>query len=140
MGIISQNRITNHLKMYHQYENWELVRESMTISKEPMSNYKASFCTPGTAVQDEKKCPQGASNVPRHINSINHRPTPFGKLEEFSFNKNGNSIVQQYLDLAFKIARGEKGFDKYSLIALAEQHVQQLEQISKDYKLAEEKR
>ena len=125
--------------MYHKYDDWELVRESMTISKEPMSNYKASFCTPGTGVQDEKKCSQGASNVHRHINSINHPSTPFGKLEEFNFNKKVNSIGQQYLDLAFKLARGEKGFDKYSLIALAEQHGEQLEQISKEYKLAEDK-
>ena len=60
-------------------------------------------------------------------------------MEESKFNQKVNSLAQDYLDLASKIARGEKGVDKYDLITLAEQHGKELEQMSKDYKLAEGK-
>ena len=77
------------------------------MSKEPMSDYKPSFVTPGTCVTDgKKKCPQGASKVHVHVNSIAHPPSPFGKLEEFTYNKKVSDMDQQYLELIVQSSQG----------------------------------
>ena len=60
-----------HNKLYHKRESWDTVRESLFKSKEPMVNYKSSFCTPSTCKIRRKSATK--SNVHEFI--IQHENT-----------------------------------------------------------------
>ena len=44
-------------------------------------------------------------------------------------------MAPHYLDFCFKIARGEKGMNRYDLMELAEQRGKQLQEFGREYEL-----
>ena len=133
-GSISDGAFKRHCEMFHMEKSWKSIPTIKSV--DPIRDFESSFRSAGTYEPDmKKKCAEGASLVHQHVNSIAHRSTPLTKIEEDNFNKQVLGFANEYLELASKIARGQKGFDKYNLIDLANQHGDKLEALRKQYNL-----